>query len=123
MKYYIKLNGNKIIGWLVDVKDTKNCIEVDVDTFNENMNNGSNCYIKGVFSNVDFRTADDKKQEELDLFRVTRNARLSKVDFYQMSLVYDELTTIQKKELKEYRIALLDSTKTQIIPDEPTWFK
>jgi len=61
--------------------------------------------------------------EQQEKFREDRNSLLKDVDFYQLALVYSELTAKQKKELKAYRLALLDSTKTQILPTKPIWFK
>ena len=63
------------------------------------------------------------KEDEINNFKSLRDSALKDVDFYQLALVYAELTAKQKKELKAYRIALLDSTKTQILPTKPDWFK
>lgn len=63
------------------------------------------------------------KEDEINNFKSLRDSALKDVDFYQLALVYAELTAKQKKELKAYRLALLDSTKTQILPTKPDWFK
>lgn len=63
------------------------------------------------------------KEDEINNFKSLRDSALKDVDFYQLALVYAELTAKQKKELKVYRLALLDSTKTQILPTKPDWFK
>lgn len=76
------------------------------------------------FLNNEWITNQEKYNEYLlNEFRKERDKLLLKVDFYQLALVYTELTDIQKEQLKKYRTELLNSTKTQTLPAKPNWFK
>lgn len=127
MKYaYLEENTKKLLGWYDDLIHSKiptPNIEVKEEVWQEAVNINANCYEDGKFIAKDFRTANEIKQEAQARFRAERDKLLSEVDFYQLALVYNELTDIQKEELKIYRTELLDSTKTQTLPAKPNWFK
>jgi len=116
MKYYIKLDNNKIIGWLVDVKDTKDCIELEKDVFKKNMDNGSNCYKNGVFSIEDFTTSQEKITKNQDDFRIERNNLLQKTDI-EINKAIDNADVEREKSLRIYRQQLRDSTIDWVLPD------
>lgn len=120
---YAYVENKKILGWynndIHDTIPTPN-VEVSEELWNHAISNGYNYYDGKVFS---YKEPTLTKEEKREVFRYDRDLLLKGVDFYQQALVYAELTAKQKKELKAYRLALLDSTKTQILPTKPDWFK
>lgn len=59
----------------------------------------------------------------LDSLREERKNAFEIIDKYQLALVFETLTDIQKDELKKYREDWLNVTKTRIIPEKLIWFK
>ena len=120
---YAYVENKKILGWynndIHDTIPTPN-VEVSEELWNHAISNGYNYYDGKVFS---YKEPTLTADEQLASFKSKRDSALKDVDFYQLVLVYAELTAKQKKELKVYRLALLDSTKTQILPTKPDWFK
>ena len=47
-----------------------------------------------------------------------RDERLSEMDRYQLSIIYDSLTDIQRTELQQYRQDLLDLPQNYTTPQE-----
>jgi len=68
---------------------------------------------------IDYTTDEEKVIN----IRRRRDKELTNIDKYQGVFLYNDLTDIQKKELKEYRQALLDAPKTMIFPKRPKWIK
>ena len=120
---YAYVENKKILGWynndIHDTIPTPN-VEVSEELWNHAISNGYNYYDGKVFS---YKEPTLTADEQLASFKSKRDSALKDVDFYQLVLVYAELTAKQKKELNVYRLALLDSTKTQILPTKPDWFK
>ena len=122
MKYAHVIN-NKLMGWYesdIHKKIPEPNIEVSEEEWQEAVNVNANYYKNNKFI---YKTPTLTADEQLASFKSKRNSALTDVDFYQLALVYAELMAKQKKELKVYRLALLDSTKTQILPTKPDWFK
>ena len=122
MKYAHVIN-NKLMGWYesdIHKKIPEPNIEVSEEEWQEAVNVNANYYKNNKFI---YKTPTLTADEQLASFKSKRNSALTEVDFYQLALVYAELTAKQKKELKAYRLALLDSTKTQILPTKPDWIK
>lgn len=108
--YYkrIKLDKQEVfVSPSEEIIDKLNLIQIDEDEFNK--------IVKSINT--------PSNAQKMENFKSLRDSALKDVDFYQLALVYAELTAKQKKELKAYRLALLDSTKTQILPTKPDWFK
>lgn len=127
MKYaHIEKTTNKLLGWYdKDIHEeipTHN-VEVTDEVWQEALNTNANCYENGKFIHKDFRTTEQIKEETLISFRANRDALLKEVDIYQGVLIYSELTDIQKNELKQYRLDLLESTETLVLPSKPSFIK
>lgn len=57
----------------------------------------------------------------VDEIRLQRSQAFSVMDKYQLALVYEELTDIQRQELKDYRQNWLIAPETKIIPEKLEW--
>lgn len=64
----------------------------------------------------------EKKQLELYTLRSLRNEEFSKFDKYQLMLFWEELSSEEKLEYRDWRKAWLDVTETLIEPKRPEWF-
>jgi hypothetical protein len=95
-------------------------IKISDEEWEEANNKNANYYDGKKFI---YKEPNIPKEDKINNFKSLRDSVLKEVDFYQLALVYAELSAKQKKELKAYRLALLDSTKTQILPTKPDWFK
>ena len=71
-----------------------------------------------------------KEYVEWDELRDIRTQKLLRMDKFQLSIIYDNLTDTQRAELQQYRQELLDlpqdfNTPQEAydnIPTKPTWF-
>jgi cation diffusion facilitator CzcD-associated flavoprotein CzcO len=120
---HIDIDNNRLLGWY-DLQGAKKegifekCIPVEYDVWQEALMMGANCYQNGKFFRVEEILSEE---EELERIRIRRDRALSEVDIYQGVLRYEELTDIQKNDLKKYRQALLDAPETMVLPDKPNW--
>lgn len=91
-----------------------------------------NCYKLIRLTNIDdedtfvWQLDEDKmnaiKDEEiLSSIRAQREKMFEIIDFFQLVLVYNELTDEQKSELAQFRIDWLDAPQTKVIPEIPEW--
>jgi hypothetical protein len=71
---------------------------------------------------IDFAKQHDDKLF-IDTLRSERSLAFETIDRYQLALVFETLTDIQKEELKKYREDWLNVTKTRIVPEKLSWFK
>ena len=123
MTKYAHVINKTLLGWYdseIHSKIPEPNVNVSESVWQEAIDVNANYYDGKVFS---YKEPSLTKEQQTSLFKSKRNSALTDVDFYQLALVYTELTAKQKKELKAYRLALLDSTKTQILPTKPDWFK
>ena len=123
-KVYYLINEKKEIIQDGFVKFNENCLEIEQkDYFIKNGYNGKLFF-------ADYMQTDEYKEKariweeeyKIQKFRAERETECFPI-INRGNLWYDRLTIDQKTELEQWYQNWLDITKTQKIPEKPTWLK